>query len=211
MAWALVWAARRSCSAKLSSLGRGCRRGRLPRRAGLLGLLAFVSQRGFVGDGLVGPVFQERHQGPDGLQGVKDIAATRSFRHGQGLPGSQTAACVSNCRLGMEASLLEFQEAERPRVAVTLILPAQQVAESGIDVGPHQHRPPTLENLVMGADSYAGQVLLTVVGAGLFNRALQDVVNLADGDGIIEQVTKELTDSADGTVTDQGQPQDCLI
>ena len=50
-----------------------------------------------------------------------------------------------------------------------------------------------------------------VVGAGLLNRTLQDVANRADGDGIIKQVTKEFTDSADGTVTDQGQPQDCLI
>ena len=114
----------------------------------------FPLQIGAGGNGIVGPVFQERHQGPDGLQGVKDIATTGSFRDGQGLPGSQTAACVSNCRLGMESVLLEFQEAECPRVAVTLILQAQQVAESGIDVGPHQHWPPTLENLVMGADPY---------------------------------------------------------
>ena len=34
----------------------------LPCRAGLLGLLAFVSQRGFVGDGLIRPVFQEGGQ-----------------------------------------------------------------------------------------------------------------------------------------------------
>ena len=183
----------------------------LPPRTGLLRLLAFVSQHGLVANGLVGPVFQECYQGPDGLQGVKDIATTRSFRHGQGLPGSQTAACVSNGRLGMEASLLKFQEAERPRIAVTLILQAQQVAERGIDIGPHQHRPATLENFVMGADSYAGQVLLTVVGAGFFNRALQDVVNLSDGDGAITHLPKELADSADGTVTDQAQPQDRLI
>jgi hypothetical protein len=52
--------------------------------------------------------------------------------------------------------------------------------------------------LIVGADSHAGKVLLTVLTAGLLDRTMQDVVELADGDGVIEQIAAEFADPADG-------------
>jgi len=68
-----------------------------------------------------------------------------------------------------------------------------------------------LENLVVGTHPYTGQVLLAVVRAGSLDRALKDVVDLADGDGILQQIAAELHDAADGAVADQRQPQDRLF
>lgn len=170
MAWALVWAARRSCSAKLSSLGRGCRRGR-HRAAGLLGLLAFVRQRGFVGDGLVRAVFQEGGHRLHQLQGMKDIAPTGDSRHGQSLSGSQAASRVGDCGLGAEASILKFHHADGPCLGIALRFQAQQIAKAGAHVGSHQYGPPALENLVIGADPHVGKVLSMVIGAGSLDRA----------------------------------------
>ena len=141
---------------------------------------------------------------------MKDIAAARNFRHGQGLSGPQSAARVGDGGLGVEALVLQFQQAEAPGVAVAMFLQAQQVAVGGIDVGPDQHRPPALEDLVVGADADAGQVLLPVVRAGLRHGPLKDVVDLADRDRIVQQVAAELADPADGTVADQRQPEDQL-
>ena len=50
-----------------------------------------------------------------------------------------------------------------------------------------------------------------VVGAGSLDRALENVVYLADRDGIIQQIAAELTDAANGTVADQRQPQERLL
>jgi hypothetical protein len=52
--------------------------------------------------------------------------------------------------------VLQFQQAKAPGVGIAVLLQTQQVAIGGIDVGPHQHRPPTLEYLVVGADADGG-------------------------------------------------------
>jgi len=149
-----------------------------------LGLLPL--QRDLHAEGLVGAVLQKRDQRLHEVQGMKDITAAGGSRHGQGLSGPQAAPRVGNRRLGMEASILKFQQADAPRLGVAMLFQVQQIAIGGPHVGPDQHGLPALENLVVGADADARKVLLTVVRAGLLDRALQDVVDLADRDGIIQ-------------------------
>ena len=187
----------------LSKIGRALS---APSSAGLFSL-----QIGVDSDRIVRPVFQKRHQQLDGLQSVKNVTATRNLWHGQGLPGPQAAARVGNRRLGLKAPILKFQQAKPPRVAVALVLQAQQIAVGGSDVGPNQHRPPTLKNLVVCADANRVQRLLLIVLAGLGHGTLKHLVNFADGNRIVEEVAAQFADPTDGTMTDQRQPEDELF
>ena len=78
-------------------------------------------------DGSVRSVLQKRGQRLGSSQGMKDVAAARHFRHGQGLSGPDSLAGVGDGRLGLEALVLRLQQPDAPGVGVAVILQAQQV------------------------------------------------------------------------------------
>ena len=145
------------------------------------------------------------------MQGMKDIATAGGCRHGQSLSGPQSAPRVGDRRLGTEASILKLQQADAPRLGVAMLFQAQQIAIGGLHVGSDQHGLPALENLVVGTNADTRKVLLTVVQSRLLNCALKNIMDRANGNGVVQEVSEELADSANGTVADQCQPQDRLI
>jgi hypothetical protein len=79
-------------------------------------------------DGSVRLVLQKRGQRLDGLQGMKDVAAARDFRHGQGLSGPDSFVGVGDGCLVLEALGLRLQRPDAPGVGVAVIFEAQQIA-----------------------------------------------------------------------------------
>ena len=107
----------------------------------------------------------------------------------------------------MKALVLEFQQSGTPRVAIAMFFQTEQIAVGGLDIGSHKHRPPTLENLIVGADADGGQVLLMIVQTAHMDCLLEDVVDLADRNWPVQQIV-QLADPAKGAMADQRQPED---
>src|SRR5262249_54694445 len=111
---------------------------------------------------------------------------------------------------GGKAAASQLQQAGAPGVAVAMVFLTQKVAIRGMDTGPDQHRLFGLEDLVMRADADGGQVLRRVGRKGLGDSLAEDVVSRADGEGVVEQVSEQLADAAQGAVADKDQAEDQL-
>ena len=88
----------------------------LPLQLGL-----FVREFVVGGDRVVGAVFQERDDGDDLVEAMKDIAAARHAELGTLLAGANARAEIGDGGVGSEAAVLAFEQAEGPGIAVTLI------------------------------------------------------------------------------------------
>lgn len=62
----------------------------------------------------------------------------------------------------------------------------------------------------MGTDADKGEILLLVETLGLIDCLLEDVVDGADREGMIEQVSEQFTDATERAVADEDQAQDQL-
>ena len=76
-----------------------------------------------------------------------------------------------------------------------------------MSTGTDQDRLLGLVDLVVNADADGGQFLALVVAAGPAHGGPDDVGDTADREPVVQQVTQEGDDAAEGTVTDQDQAQ----
>ncbi len=97
-----------------------------------------------------------------------------------------------------------------PGVGVAVALRRQQVAIRRRGIDACQHGRGTVKDLVVQADTNAGQVLLPVDDARLPRDRLEHVVDAAQADGHTQQVAQELDDAAIRAAADQRQPDDHL-
>jgi hypothetical protein len=72
-----------------------------------------------------------------------------------------------------------------------VVLQAEQVAIGRGHVGADQDRLSALEKLVMGAEADAGQIFLVVEATGAGHGLSDDVVDAAQGQGIVEEVGEQ--------------------
>jgi hypothetical protein len=79
-----------------------------------------------------------------------------------------------------------------------------------VDLGGDEHGLACLEDLVQSGESDSGKILLLVDGVGFGHGLMEDVVDGADGEGVVEQVVEDLPDASKGTVADQNQGEDEL-
>ena len=126
------------------------------------------------------------------------------------LTGAEAGAEVGDDGVGGEAAVGQFQEPHTPGVGVAVLLLAQQVTERGCSVDGHEDRPCGLEDLVMGADADAGQVVGPVDFLGLCNGGVDDVVHGSQGELGVEVVAEQFDHAAVRTMADQHQGQDQL-
>ena len=77
------------------------------------------------------------------------------IRQGLSLTGAETATCVGDGCLGIEALIDQIEQADAPGVGVAMFLQTKQVAIGRGRVDTHEHRLAGLENLVVGSDADA--------------------------------------------------------
>src|SRR5271166_6443834 len=87
---------------------------------------------------------------------------------------------------------------------------AQQVTVSRQGVDADEDGLTLLEDLVVGADPDAAEVLLLVDLAGQWDRCLDDVVDRAERDVVVKEITEQFDDATKRGVTDQHQTEDEL-
>ena len=91
-----------------------------------------------------------------------------------------------------------------------MLFDAEQVAVGRGDIGADQHGLAGLENLVVGADADGGEILLVVEAACRGDGLVQDVVDRAQGQRIVEEVAEQFLDAAEGAMADEGETEDEL-
>jgi hypothetical protein len=74
----------------------------------------------------------------------------------------------------------------------------------------NQHRLLRLVDLIVGADANRGKILVLVVNPRLAHGGVDDVGDAAHRQGEVQDVSEELHDAAEGTVTNQHQAEDDL-
>jgi hypothetical protein len=121
---------------------------------------------------------------------MEDIGPTGSVRQSLFGPTAQAPAEISDGHLGCQAALAQFQQANAPGVAVVAFLLAEQAAEAGARVGGDQDGPAGLEDLVQSGAADGRQVLLGVDRLGGSGGGGEDVVDRAEGDVEVEQVSE---------------------
>ncbi len=141
---------------------------------------------------------------------MEDIAATGDLGQRQILAGAQAGAEVGDGGLGGEAAFGQFQESHPPGVGVAVLFRAQQVAEGGSGVDAHEDRPSGLEDLVMGPDADAGQVVGAIDLLGRRHGGLDHVMDGPQRERGVEEVAQEGDHTAVGAVTGQDQGEDQL-
>jgi hypothetical protein len=92
-----------------------------------------------------------------------------------------------------------------------VFLQAEEVAVRRGDIGADEDGLAGLEDLVVGTEADAGEVLLLVVVAGRGDGVLQDIVDGSQGEGKVEEVGQQFEDAAQRAVTDQDQAEDQLL
>jgi hypothetical protein len=92
-----------------------------------------------------------------------------------------------------------------------VFLTTKKVAISRISVGADEHGPAGLKEFVEGADAYRGQLLTVVMNAGARDRAADDVVDVAERQGVVEEALEEFFDAAVGTVTEEQEAEGELV
>src|SRR5437762_2523349 len=87
---------------------------------------------------------------------------------------------------------------------------AQQEAISGSDIGPYQDGR-ALKDFIKGGDTDVGERLLVIEEASLGDGAAKNVMDRADRQGQVEEVTPKFDDAAQGTAADQQQGERGLL
>ena len=159
-------------------------------------------------DRLVGPVLQVTDQRPEFVPRRKDITAAGD--PGQGLlrPGAEPRGEIGEGGLGIKTAVDQLEQAHPPGVRVAVFFLAEQGAGGGLGVDADEDRATGLEDLVIGTDADAGQVLAIVDLAGGGDGLLHDVVSRPHGEVVIEEVAEQLGDAAERAVTDEDQSED---
>src|SRR5207245_1377941 len=105
------------------------------------------------------------------VQRMEDITTAGAPGQGLLMAGAEPRAEIGDGGLGGETPFDQLEEAYPPGVGVAMLFLAQQVAVGGLDVDADEDGASGLEDLVIGADADAGQVLakvdLTCGGDGL--------------------------------------------
>src|SRR5438445_34030 len=153
----------------------------------------------------IGTIFQEGANRRDLVQSMKDIAAARNVRHGQLLAGTEGGAEIGDGGPGIEAALLQLEQADGPRVGIAMVLEAEQKAVGRSDVGTYQHGLAILEDLIETGDADVSQILASVIGACLVDSSTHDVVHRAERQVHAKKIAAKLGDAAIGTVADERQ------
>jgi hypothetical protein len=85
-----------------------------------------------------------------------------------------------------------------------MVFEAQLEAVGGCDIGPHQDGR-ALKDFIEGSDTDVGERLLVIEGASLGDGAAKNVMDRADRQGQVEEVTPKFDDATQGTAADQQQ------
>jgi hypothetical protein len=141
---------------------------------------------------------------------MEDVATTGDLRQGLSLAGPQPTGEIGDGAVGAEAAVSQLQQTHAPGQGVAVLLESEQVAVGRGDVGPDQDGAAGLEGLVVGADADTGEVLLAVDLACGSDSLMQDVMDSADRQGMVEEILQQLTDTTDGAVADEGEAEDQL-
>ena len=155
--------------------------------------------------GAKGAIVKESDQGLQVADDVEDIASTGDLGQGQGLAGTEATAGVGDGGLGIEALVDQLQEAHTPGIGVAMILQAEQIAIRRRRIDTHEHRVAGLKDFVVSPDPDAGQIAPLTDRPGWCDRAVHDVVHVAQGDIEVEEVTEQLDHTPVRTVVDQHQ------
>ena len=143
----------------------------LPRVAELLGQILLLPALPPLGGGLlslelgagvdrlVGPVLQVTDQRPEFVQRMEDITAAGDPGQGLLMAGAEPRGEIGDGGLGGETPVDQLEEAHPPGVGVAMLFLAQQVAVGGRGVDADEDGATGLEDLVIGTDADAGQVL----------------------------------------------------
>jgi len=97
---------------------------------------------------------------------------------------------------------------DRPGVGVTLRFLGQQVTIGGGHVHTDEDGPLRLKQFVVGSDVDGRQILAGVEGTGGRDGVLDDVVDGAQRQGVVEVVAEQFLNAAEGTVAGQHQAED---
>ena len=168
--------------------------------------LEFVGVR----DGFVGLIFQSGHDGENILQSVEDIAPARRVGKGQVAARAQSGAEVGDEGLGVEAALVQFEEADAPGDAVAMIFLAEQEAVGGRGIDADEDRLLGLEDFIDQADVDGAQDVLVIDGAGADHGFANDVVDGAEGNMAAQAIVEVMDDAAVATAAIEQQGKDVL-
>jgi hypothetical protein len=91
-----------------------------------------------------------------------------------------------------------------------VLLGTEQVAVGGGDIGPDQDGSARLEDFVVGTDADHREVLLVVDPVCGSDSLMQDVMDRADRQRMVEEVVQQFTDTTVGTVAVEGETEDEL-
>lgn len=106
-----------------------------------------------------------------------------------------------------ETAILPFQQTDAPGIRVAVVFEAEQVAIGRFDVGSDQDGSARLEDLVMHANTDGLEILLGVDAASRGDRLVEEVVDAAQGEGMVEEVLEQFLDATKGTVADEGEAE----
>jgi hypothetical protein len=146
----------------------------------------------------------------DLLQPVKDIAAARAVGEDLFVRRTQGWSGVGDRAFGVQATILQRQQAHPPGGGVAIVFEAQQEAIGGQRLNADQHGLTGLEDLSERSDLDAAQVDSLVMLPGARDRGVDDVEDRAQGDPDAEYITQEFGDAAHRTVADQHEGADQL-
>jgi hypothetical protein len=141
---------------------------------------------------------------------MKDITAAGDPGQGLLMPGAEPRGEIGDRGLGSEAPVNQFEEVYSPGVGVAILFLAEQVTGGGLGVDADEDRASGLEDLVIGTDADAGQVLAIVDRTGGGDGLVDDVVDRPHGEVVIEEVAEQFGDATERTVTDEDQGEDEL-
>jgi hypothetical protein len=88
---------------------------------------------------------------------------------------------------------------------------AQEEAKGGVGVASDQDGLGALENLVECSNADWGKVVAVVVSNGSRDSGANNVVDGAQRDGIVKEVSEQFDDAAEGTVADEDEGEDELV
>ena len=103
--------------------------------------------------------------------------------------------------------VLQLQEPDAPGIGVAVLFEAEQVAERGRHIDPDKHRLCVLEDLVVSADADRGQVAVGIVLACVLDGGVDDCVDVAQREVVVEEVVEEFDDAAERTMPDENQTE----
>jgi hypothetical protein len=123
------------------------------------------------------------------------------------MASADAGAEIGDGGTGCKTTLLQLEQADGPGVGVAVFFQAEQTAVAGSNIGAHQHGSAALEDFIKGGHVDVGQMVLEVIGAGLVDGSVHDVVHRAHRQVHAQEIAAKFDDATIGTVADQGQAQ----